>query len=132
MRTEPIPDKEFLDKKRSLVASFALSLETPAAILNNYVTSRRYNLPADYWDKYPERMMAITKEQVQAAAVKYLDPARAPDRRRRRREEDRRGAQEVRRPSRSTTPTAGQRRCSAAQGGGSVALAGPPLFPAQL
>jgi predicted Zn-dependent peptidase len=75
-RTEPIPDKEFMDKKRSLVASFALSLETPSAILNNYVTSRRYNLPADYWDKYPERMMAITREQVQAAAQKYLDPAR--------------------------------------------------------
>ena len=75
-RTEPIPDKEFLDKKRSLVANFALSLETPSAILNNYVTSRRYKLPADYWDKYPERLMAITKEQVQAAAVKYLDPAR--------------------------------------------------------
>jgi zinc protease len=75
-RTEPIPEKEFLDQKRSLVANFALSLETPAAILNNYVTSRRYNLPADYWDKYPERMMAITREQVQAAAVKYLDPAK--------------------------------------------------------
>ena len=75
-RTEPIPDKEFLDKKRSLVANFALSLETPSAILNNYVTSRRYKLPADYWDKYPERLMAITKAQVQDAAVKYLDPAR--------------------------------------------------------
>ena len=43
-RTEPIPEKEFLDQKRSLVASFAPSLETPAAILNNYVTSRRYFL----------------------------------------------------------------------------------------
>jgi predicted Zn-dependent peptidase len=75
-RTEPIPDREFVDRKRSLVANFALSLETPSAILNNYVTSRRYTLPADYWDKYPERLMAITKKQVQAAAVKYLDPAR--------------------------------------------------------
>jgi predicted Zn-dependent peptidase len=75
-RTEPIPEKEFLDKKRSLVASFALALETPGSILNNYITARRYNLPADYWDKYPERMMAVTKAQVQAAAVKYLDPAR--------------------------------------------------------
>jgi zinc protease len=75
-RTEPIPDKEFLDKKRSLVAGFALALETPAAILGNYITSRRYNLPADYWDKYPERMMAVSKAQVQAVAVKYLDPAR--------------------------------------------------------
>jgi predicted Zn-dependent peptidase len=76
IRTEPVPDKEFMDQKRSLVASFALSLETPSTILNNYVTSRRFNLPADYWDKYPERLMAITKEQVQAAAVKYLDPSR--------------------------------------------------------
>jgi zinc protease len=74
LRTEPIPDKEFLDKKRSLVASFALSLETPSSVLSNYVTSRRYNLPADYWDKYPERITAISKEQVQAAAKKYLDP----------------------------------------------------------
>jgi predicted Zn-dependent peptidase len=76
IRTEPVPDKEFIDQKRSLVASFALSLETPSTILSNYVTSRRFKLPADYWDKYPERMMAITKEQVQAAAVKYLDPSR--------------------------------------------------------
>jgi predicted Zn-dependent peptidase len=75
-RSEPIPEKEFMDKKRSLVANFALSLETPAAILNNYITARRYGLPANYWDTYPERVMAITKEQVQAAAAKYLDPAR--------------------------------------------------------
>jgi zinc protease len=76
VRTDPVPDKEFLDQKRSLVASFALSLETPASVLSNYVTSRRFNLPADYWDKYPERLMGITKAEVQAAAVKYLDPAR--------------------------------------------------------
>jgi len=77
LRSEPIPEQEFMDKKRSLVASFALSLETPAAILGNYVTSRRYNLPADYWDKYPGRIMAVTREQVQAAAKKYLAPGRS-------------------------------------------------------
>jgi predicted Zn-dependent peptidase len=76
VRTEPVPDKEFLEKKRSLVAGYALSLETPSTILGNYVTSRLYNLPADYWDRYPERIMAITIEQIQAAAQKYLDPAR--------------------------------------------------------
>jgi zinc protease len=76
LRTEFVPDKEFGDKKRSLVAGYALSLETPAAILSNYITSRRYNLPADYWDRYPERIMAITREQVEAAAQKYLDAKR--------------------------------------------------------
>ena len=75
LQSELVPEKEFSDKKRSLVASYALSLESPATILSNYITSRRYNLPADYWDKYPERIMAITREQVQAAAKKYLDPA---------------------------------------------------------
>jgi len=76
VRTEPVPEKEFTDKKRSAVASFALSLESPNGIMSNYITSRRYNLPADYWDKYPERIMAVTVDQVKAAAAKYLDPAR--------------------------------------------------------
>ena len=75
-RDEPVPDKEFQDKKRSLVASFALSLESPSSILGNYITSWMYGFPADYWDKYPERIMAISKDQVQATAKKYLDPAR--------------------------------------------------------
>ena len=76
MRDERIPDKEFADKKRSLVASFALSLESPGAILSNYIVSYIYKLPADYWDKYPARVMAITQDQVQAVAKKYLDASR--------------------------------------------------------
>jgi zinc protease len=76
MRDERIPDREFAEKKRALVASFALSLETPGAILSNYIVSYLYKLPADYWDNYPARVMAITQDQVQAAAKKYLDPSR--------------------------------------------------------
>jgi zinc protease len=76
IRTEPVPEKELTDRKRAMVASFALSLESPAAVLNNYVTRWIYKLPADYWDKYPERVMAVTQAQVQAAAKKYLDPGR--------------------------------------------------------
>ena len=69
-----VPDREFLDKKLvAVAANFAPSLEMLAAIWNNYITSRRYGLPVNYWDTYPERMMAITKEQVQAAAAKDLD-----------------------------------------------------------
>jgi zinc protease len=72
---EIVDDQEFRDKKRSLVAAFALSLESPGTILSNYVMSRRYGFPEDYWDRYPDRIMAVTREQVQAAAKKYLDPA---------------------------------------------------------
>jgi zinc protease len=33
-----------------------------------------YHLPPDYWDIYPARIEAVTAEQAQAAARKYLDP----------------------------------------------------------
>lgn len=76
IRTEPVPVKEFAAAKRSMVASFALSLESPTGILNNHMLRYQYGLPVDYWDRYPERIMAVTAQQAQAAAQKYLDPTR--------------------------------------------------------
>ena len=76
MRDELVPEKEFEDRKRGMVASFALSLESPSAVLGNHITRWLYNLPVDYWDKYAERTMAVTREQVQASAKKYLEPSR--------------------------------------------------------
>jgi zinc protease len=72
LREIPVSDQELTDAKRSMVASFALSLESPAQLLDLYLTQWRYKLPADYWDRYAERVMAVTKEQVQAAARQYL------------------------------------------------------------
>jgi predicted Zn-dependent peptidase len=76
LRNTPIPEKELADAKRALVASFALSLENPSQVLGYYIDSWVYRLPADYWDTYPVRIEAVTAEQAQAAAKKYLDPAR--------------------------------------------------------
>jgi len=75
-REVPIPAKELADSKRSLIAAFALTLESPQALLNNAVTRYRFNLPADYWDRYPDRINAITAADAQAMAKKYLDPSR--------------------------------------------------------
>ncbi|MBA2354628.1 MAG: insulinase family protein [Acidobacteria bacterium] len=76
LRTDLVPDKEFAEARRSIVASFALSLENPEQLLGLYVTRHVYGLPADYFDRRPERIMAVTREQVQALARKYLDPSR--------------------------------------------------------
>ena len=76
MRDVRVPDKEFLDNKRSIVAGFALELESAQSVLGNHITRYRYGLPADYWDKYPERIMAVTQDEVIAAGRKYLDPSR--------------------------------------------------------
>jgi zinc protease len=76
MRDQLVPDAEFKDAQRSLTASFALSLENPAELLNLYIVRQLYNFPVDYWDRYTDRIMAITPAQVQTVARKYLDPAK--------------------------------------------------------
>jgi len=71
MRDVPVPDKELADTKKALIAGFALSLESPNAILGNYIDRYLYKLPADYWDTYPARIEAITAADIQRVARKY-------------------------------------------------------------
>jgi zinc protease len=72
---EPVPASELDDARHAIVAGFALSLERPAELLNNALQVQHFGLPADYWDKYPDRISAVTAAQVQAAAKKYVDTA---------------------------------------------------------
>jgi zinc protease len=72
---KPVGADELDDSKRAIVAGFALSLEQPAQLLNDFLTVQHFGLPADYWDKYPDRINAIDTAAVQAAAKKYIDLA---------------------------------------------------------
>jgi predicted Zn-dependent peptidase len=76
MRDRPVPGDELADSKRAIVASFALSLESPQRVLGYYTESWLYGLPADYWDTYPARIEAVTASDVQSAAKKYWDASR--------------------------------------------------------
>ncbi len=73
INTEPVPADELDDAHRTIVAGFALSLEQPAQLLNDFLTVEHYGLPKDYWDKYPDRIAAVDAAAVQAAAKKYID-----------------------------------------------------------
>jgi zinc protease len=74
--TERVPDPELDAAKRAMVAGFAVTLEQLVHRVS-YLSSRRsYGLSTDYWDRYPERIMAITADDVQRAAAKYFDPSR--------------------------------------------------------
>ena len=73
MRDEKVSATELENAKRAIVGSFALSLEQPAALLNNIVILKLYDMPADYWDTYPAKIMAITANDVQRVAQKYID-----------------------------------------------------------
>ncbi|MEP6706336.1 MAG: pitrilysin family protein [Pyrinomonadaceae bacterium] len=73
IRDEKVTPVELENAKRALVGGFALSLEQPTALLQNIVTQKLYNMPADYWDTYPQMVSAITADDVQRVAQKYID-----------------------------------------------------------
>src|ERR1700722_10498947 len=74
IRDMSVPEKELEETKRSIVAGFALTLERPTELLDYAIALKVYNLPADYWDTYPAKIMGITAEQVQRVARKYIVP----------------------------------------------------------
>ena len=76
LRDKPVPENELADAKRAIVGSFARELENPPQVLGHYIDNWLYNLPKDYWDTYPQRVMAVTAAQAQAAAQKYWEPGR--------------------------------------------------------
>jgi zinc protease len=74
LRSESVPTAELEEAKRSLVASFALSLESQAELLGYAIVRKIYGFPADYWDTYPAKIMAVTADDIQRVAKKYINP----------------------------------------------------------
>jgi zinc protease len=73
IRDEKIPVDEFERAKRTIIGGWALQLESPQSILGDVITQKLYGLPADYWDTYPQKIAAVTPEEAQRVARKYLD-----------------------------------------------------------
>ena len=73
LRNEKVGAEELDNAKRAIIGSFALTLESPQTLLGNIVNQKLYNLPADYWDTYPQKVAAITADDVQRVAQKYID-----------------------------------------------------------
>src|SRR4030095_7912020 len=73
IRDEKTPTEEFDRAKRTIVGSCALQLESPQSLLANIIEQKIYGLPADYWDAYPQKIAAVTADDVLRVAKKYLD-----------------------------------------------------------
>lgn len=73
LRDDKVTAEELDNAKRAIVGSFALSLEQPQSLLQNIITQKLYDLPASYWDTYPQRVAAVTADDIQRVAQKYID-----------------------------------------------------------
>ena len=94
--SEPVPEQELKNAKRALIGGFALSLDSPQTLISNLATQKIYNLPADYWDTYPQRVEAITRGRRAACREEVLRREPAADRRRRRQCLGEKGAGKIR------------------------------------
>ncbi|PKQ64948.1 hypothetical protein BZG02_03625 [Labilibaculum filiforme] len=63
--------------KAAMAGDFARTLENPSTIASFAMAVERYNLPADYYVTYLEKLDKVTLEDVQAMAKKYIDPNNA-------------------------------------------------------
>jgi zinc protease len=72
IRDQAVPAGELADAKSAIVASFVLGLESSSAVLARWLEQRQYGLPEDYWDTYTQKVMAVTAEDVQRVAKKYV------------------------------------------------------------
>ena len=74
MKTEPVDSASFAVTKNYMTGSFARSLENPNTAARFALNIQRYNLPADYYLTYLEKLNAVTIEDVQRVAKNHLRP----------------------------------------------------------
>ncbi len=74
IRSEGVTDKELADTKSFYTGYFPLQFETPEQIATQILVVELYNLGEDYLTNYTKNINAVTKEDVQRVAQKYIDP----------------------------------------------------------
>ncbi len=74
---EPVDERSLQLIQNFLTGNFARSLESPRTMANFALNIERYGLPEDYYATYLEKLNAVTIEDVQEMAAKYLKPENA-------------------------------------------------------
>ena len=77
MRNELVSTDDIELTKNMMTGSFSRSLEDPQTIARFALNIERYNLPADYYETYLEKLAAVTPQDVKEMSNKYLRPGQA-------------------------------------------------------
>jgi predicted Zn-dependent peptidase len=73
---EPVVGRELEDAKAYLAGNFPLTIETPDAISTRILTAIFFNLPLSDLGSEPERVNAVTPEDIERVTRAYLRPDR--------------------------------------------------------
>src|SRR5919107_3586018 len=77
IRSAPVSAKEIADAKSYLTGIFPIRLETQEGLTDQLVQIKMLNLPDDYLERYRDRVQAVTVEDIQRIAQKYVKPDEA-------------------------------------------------------
>ncbi len=77
IRSHPVSEKEIADAKSYLTGVFPIRLETQEGLIDQLVQIKVFGLPDDYLEIYRSRIQAVTIEQIQEVARKYVRPDEA-------------------------------------------------------
>jgi predicted Zn-dependent peptidase len=75
--TEKVGKEELQVVKNVIAGQFSQRLEEPGTVANFALSTARFGLPADYYERYLEVLQNVTPEEVQAMAKKYINPDHA-------------------------------------------------------
>jgi zinc protease len=70
----PVTDEEFMKDKNSRTLSLPGSWETAGSVSGSLSEMITYNLPDDYFVKFPQMVNSLTKDQVNNSSQKLLHP----------------------------------------------------------
>lgn len=73
---EPVSEEELSNSKSNFLGRMPLLLESNGGVAVSLLNMERFNLGLDYFLKYPQRIEAVTAEEILEASRKYLDPDR--------------------------------------------------------
>ncbi|MBA2596165.1 MAG: insulinase family protein [Chloroflexia bacterium] len=76
LRAELVSENELNDAKAYSVGALPLALESHDGVASTLLSIEQFGLGLDFLARYPKIIGQITREQVQEAVVKYLDPGR--------------------------------------------------------
>jgi zinc protease len=77
IRNEAVSPEEITNAKSYLTGVFPIRIETQDGLIDQMVNIRMFDLPDDYLRTYRDYVNAVTVEQIQAMAQKYITPDEA-------------------------------------------------------